>query len=142
MKWKNTHRCWLDEIDHIWMTDFPPPAGFTGYQSRLYDEDDPNEPYTRGCTEEEVAILTADVARSRAAERAEDETLRDEWFKPLKDEAGAIRRRKRDMQSEHGIAPGEKHGPLAVADCMSHRGRCRARRAAGRPAPGQGRGAG
>jgi len=33
-------------------------------------------------------ILTADAARSRAAERAEDETLRDEWFKLLKDEAG------------------------------------------------------
>jgi len=38
-----TDRCWLDKIDHIWMTDFPPPAGFTGYQSRPYNAD---EPYT------------------------------------------------------------------------------------------------
>jgi len=83
-----TDRCWLDGIDEIWMTDFPPPPGFAGYESRPYDADDPDEPYTRACTAEEIAILTADVARSRAAERAEDEELRDEWFKLLKDEAG------------------------------------------------------
>jgi len=83
-----TDRCWLDGIDEIWMTDFPPPPGFAGYESRPYDADDPDEPYTRACTAEEIAILTADAARCRAAERAEDETLRDEWFKLLKDEAG------------------------------------------------------
>jgi len=83
-----TDRCWLDGIDEIWMTDFPPPPGFAGYESRPYDQDDPDDAYTRACTAEEVAILTADAARSRAAERVEDETLRDEWFKLLKDEAG------------------------------------------------------
>jgi len=82
-------RCWLDGIDDIWMTDFPPPADFTGYQSRAYDADDPDETYVRACTEEEVAVLTADTARARAAQRAEDETLRDAWFEHLKEEADA-----------------------------------------------------
>lgn len=84
-----TERCWLDAIDEIWMTDFPPPPDFAGYQSRPYDEDDPDEPYVRACTEEEIAILTADTARARAAERLEDETLRDAWFAHLKEEADA-----------------------------------------------------
>jgi hypothetical protein len=66
------------------MTDFPPPDGFAGYQSRPYDEDDPDEPYVRACTAEEIAILEADIAAARAAERAEDEDLRDEWFALLR----------------------------------------------------------
>jgi hypothetical protein len=81
-----TDRCWLDEIDHLWMTDFPPPPGFTGYQSRAYDGDDSDEAYVRVCTDEEVAVLTADAARGRAAERAADEELRDEWFAHLRAE--------------------------------------------------------
>ena len=68
------------------MTDFPPPADFTGYESRPYDEEDEDERYVRACTEEEVAILEADRAAERAAERAEDEQLRDTWFALLKEE--------------------------------------------------------
>lgn len=79
-----TDRCWKDDIDEIWMTDFPPTQGFTGYESRPYDDDDPDERYVRACTDEEVAILEADAAADRAAERAEDETLRDAWFELLK----------------------------------------------------------
>jgi len=79
-------RCWIDGIDHIWMTDFPPPEGFTGYESRPYDEPDEDERYVRACTEEEAAILEADRAALRAAERAEDEALRDEWFALLRSE--------------------------------------------------------
>lgn len=82
-------RCWKDGIDDIWMTDFPPPAGFAGYESRPYDDVDDEEPYVRACTEEEVAILQADRAAFRAAERAEDEALRDEWFALLREEAAA-----------------------------------------------------
>jgi hypothetical protein len=81
-----TDRCWKDDVDEIWMTDFPPPGGFTGYESRPDDEDDPNEPYVRACTPEEIAILEADIAADRAAERAEDEDLRDAWFALLKGE--------------------------------------------------------
>lgn len=78
-------RCWRDPIDtDIWLTDFPPPADFSGYESRPYDDVDDDEPYQRACTPEEVAILEADEAAGRAAERAEDERLRDEWFALLR----------------------------------------------------------
>ena len=79
-------RCWRDGIEDIWMTDFPPPAGFTGYQNRPYEEDDPSESYVRACTEEEAAILEAGEKADRAAYRAEDEELRDAWFAMLRDE--------------------------------------------------------
>jgi hypothetical protein len=80
-------RCWKDGIDDIWMTDFPPPAGFTGYESRPYDDIGDDEPYVRACTPEEAAILDADANADHAAERAEDEALRDEWFALLRAEA-------------------------------------------------------
>jgi hypothetical protein len=73
------------------MTDFPPPHGFTGYESRPYDENDPDERYVRVCTEEEVELLDGDEARQRAAERAEDEALRDAWFEMLREEQDAAR---------------------------------------------------
>jgi hypothetical protein len=79
-------RCWFDETDECWMTDFPPPAGFDGYQSRPYDDLEDEEPYVRGCSDEEVAILAAGAAADRAAERAADEELRDAWFAMLRGE--------------------------------------------------------
>jgi len=66
------------------MTDFPPPEGFTGYQSCTYG--DAQERYERACTSEEVAILTADDAPALAAERAEDEELREAYFSMLRDD--------------------------------------------------------
>jgi hypothetical protein len=85
-------RCWRDPIDDdIWLTDFPPPAGFAGYESRGYDETDDDEPYARACTAEETAILAADEAADRAAERAEDEALRDQWFALLRAECSENR---------------------------------------------------
>jgi hypothetical protein len=80
------HRCWKDGIDKVWMTDFPPPAGFTGYQSRDYDDLDDDERYVRLCTEEEVAIIEGCMAAERAEEREEEEALRDQWFALLRDE--------------------------------------------------------
>lgn len=74
-------RCWKDDIDETWMTDFPPPEGFSGYESGDYDEE--SAIYNRACTPEEVAILEADAAADRAAERAEEEALRDAWFELL-----------------------------------------------------------
>jgi len=79
-------RCWWDDREEAWMTDFPPSPGFDGYESRPYDEDQDKELYERACTDEEVTILEADRAANRAAERAEDEQLRDAWFAYLKDE--------------------------------------------------------
>jgi hypothetical protein len=83
----NTDRCWWDDHDQCWMTDFPPPPGFTGYECVPYDEQDDDEPYQRACTAEEAAILDADRAMERAAERAKDEQLRDAWFAMLRSEA-------------------------------------------------------
>jgi hypothetical protein len=60
-------------IDDIWLTDFPPPMGFTGYEQGEYGDSD----YQRECTDEEKAILEADAAAERLAGRAEDEALRD-----------------------------------------------------------------
>ena len=73
-------RCWWEDDEECWLTNFPPPAGITGYESRAYDGVGDDEPYVRGCTEREAAILEADAAADRAAERAEDAALRDEWF--------------------------------------------------------------
>jgi hypothetical protein len=81
-----TDRCWWDERDECWMTDFAPPAGFDGYESRPYDDLEDEDPYVRACTDEEVAILAADAAAERAAERAEEEQLRDAWFSYLKEQ--------------------------------------------------------
>jgi hypothetical protein len=79
------HRCWKDQIDGNWLTDFPPPTGYTGYES--CDFGDQDERYVRECTQEEVAILEGHAAAERAAERAQDEVLRDEWFALLREDA-------------------------------------------------------
>jgi hypothetical protein len=93
-----SHRCWRDPIDtNIWMTDFPPPEGFTGYESCDYG--DLGEKYERICTPEEVAILDGDIARARAAEREEDEALRDAWFDLLRSEQQPDAREEADADS-------------------------------------------
>jgi hypothetical protein len=84
-----SHRCWKDKIDDIWMTDFPPPEGFTGYESRPYEDLEDEEPYVRVCTPREAAILDADRAADVADFRAGDDMLRDRWFEFLKDNAAA-----------------------------------------------------
>ncbi len=92
-------RCWRDGIENIWLTDFPPPAGFTGYESRPFDEDKDKDRYERACTPEEVAVLEGDEARAATAERAEEEALRDAWFACLKDEANPSRHAELDSAS-------------------------------------------
>jgi hypothetical protein len=79
-----SHRFWSGHHDgkETWFTDFPPPAGFTGYESCEWG--DPDETYERECTPEEIALLDADVARARDAERAEEEMLRDTWLELLR----------------------------------------------------------
>jgi len=66
------------------MTVFPPPAAFTGYQTCEWG--DPGKIYKRECTPEEVALLEADSKRTRDSERAEEEALRDSWFRLLRAE--------------------------------------------------------
>ena len=80
-----TDRCWKDEVDNVWLTDFPPPAGFAGYESWPWDEDDDDaERYERECTPEEAALLDANSATDEDDDRAEDEALRDALFAQLK----------------------------------------------------------
>jgi hypothetical protein len=79
-----TDRCWFEDDEDLWMTDFPPPADFRGYESRPYDDVGDDEPYVRACTPEEVAALEAEAARAGGAERAEEEDLRDRWFAQLR----------------------------------------------------------
>jgi len=64
----------------------PTPGPLTGYESRPYDDVEEEEPWVRACTPDEVALLDASEAAGRAAERAEDEQLGDEWFAMLRDE--------------------------------------------------------
>ena len=78
-------RCWKD-CDGVWLTDFPPPSGYSGYESGDYGDGD----YERECTDEEKAALEADAAADRAAEQAEDEALRDAWFEFIQSQASAI----------------------------------------------------
>jgi hypothetical protein len=79
-----SHRFWSGYRDDekTWFTDFPPPAGFTGYEGCDYG--DPDEKYERECTPEEAEILEGDATRAKAAERAEEEELRDSWLALLK----------------------------------------------------------
>ena len=85
----HSDRCWWDEFEECWMTDFPPPPGFDGYGTRAYDDHEAalDEPYRRGCTPEEIAILEADRTRAHEAARDEDEDRRDAWFALLKADA-------------------------------------------------------
>jgi hypothetical protein len=73
-------RCWRDEDEECWMTDFPPPADFTGYQKGRWGDED----YKRECTREEAKLLDAALDSEIAEDRTEDESLRDSWFEQLK----------------------------------------------------------
>jgi hypothetical protein len=72
-------RCWRDEDEQCWMTDFPPPADFAGYQKGRWGD----EEYSRECTREESLALDAALDAELAEERAEDEAERDNWFGQL-----------------------------------------------------------
>jgi len=87
----HSDRCWWDEFEECWMTDFPPPPGFDGHETRAYDDHEAalDEPYRRGCTPEEIAILEADRTRAHEAARDEDAGRRDAWFALLKADAEA-----------------------------------------------------
>ena len=73
--------CWCDEYG-TWMTSFPPPAGFDGYQKREWG----SWGYERECTPEEAELLAADRAAGEAEEFDEGEKLRDAWFDMLRKE--------------------------------------------------------
>jgi len=80
-----SHRCWKED-DGSWMTDFPPPPGFDGYES----DDWPAYDYERDCTDEEAALLEANEKAAEQDDRAEDEQKRDLWFAMLREEVGHL----------------------------------------------------
>ena len=100
-----SHRCWWSEIDERWLTDFPPPDGFADYESRDYDDIGDDERYVRACTGEEIELLEADRAAGRAAERAEEETLRDEWFALLRAECSEADAKQRPSSTKRRVEP-------------------------------------
>jgi hypothetical protein len=71
-----TGRCWLDDEEGIWMTNFPPLDGFTGYQQGQWGD----AGYQRECSPEERALLDRGDANDLAYYRAGDAALRDSWF--------------------------------------------------------------
>ena len=80
------NHCWIGD-DGEWRTDFPPPPGFDGHENRPWDG---INNYERACSAEEVAIIHAHEAAERAAQRAEEEAMRDAWFRSLEQQrAGA-----------------------------------------------------
>ena len=73
--------------DGTWMTCFPPPPGFDGYQNSEWDGDNW---YERSCTPDEVELLEAHAAVVLAEQRAElaafAEQQRDSFFARLRSE--------------------------------------------------------
>ena len=74
-----SERCWWNEDDAVWMTDFPPPPGFDGWEKGKWG----SFRYERECTDEEAAVLDASAAAAEADEREDEEKLRDFWFSTL-----------------------------------------------------------
>lgn len=75
-------RCWQDE-EGGWMTNFPPPTGFDGYEKGHWRD----YGYKRDCTAEEAEILDASEDAAQAEEQAEDAAVRDAWFALLRNES-------------------------------------------------------
>ena len=77
-------RCWTDDSsgEKVWMTSFPPPAGFDGWEKRKFGE----WGYERECTPEEIALLEADQAAADAEHLARREAERDAWFAMIRSE--------------------------------------------------------
>ena len=77
-------RCWTDDRtgEKVWMTNFPPPAGFDGWEKCKFGE----WGYERECTPVEAVILQAAAAAAESERRAQQEAQRDAWFAMLSDE--------------------------------------------------------
>jgi hypothetical protein len=58
---------WEDEEEEMWMTDYPPPDGFSGFESGQWGDDR----YRRALSAEEQAVVDADLEVQRAEEQAE-----------------------------------------------------------------------
>jgi len=74
-----------------WVTTFPPPPGFAGYEMGPWDG---YAWYERSCTSEEIELIEAHQAAAEAAELAEltadAEAERDQYFAQLRTELAAL----------------------------------------------------
>lgn len=88
--WRNDGRSGAEEesqlAEGVWMTNFPPPPGFRGYESGTCDG---VHHYERECTAEEAALLDGEIAAAMAEELRGDERRRDQWFDRLRAEITA-----------------------------------------------------
>ena len=77
-------RCWTDDStgEKVWMTSFPPPAGFDGHEEYKWG----SWGYERECTPEEVALLEAEAAAAKGERLAKQEAERDAWFGLLRND--------------------------------------------------------
>jgi hypothetical protein len=79
--WENVWR----DVDGKWLTTFPPPPGFDGYENRPYDG---SNYYERACTSDETDLLDDNEAAAEAEEREEITTMaeaeRDSFFAALR----------------------------------------------------------
>jgi hypothetical protein len=91
--------CWQDTSGR-WLTDFPPPPGFKGYENTRFDG---LTYYERACTPEEIDLVETHNRLVVAAAEAEDlaavEAARDSYFANLRAELEQIR------QSAVTVAP-------------------------------------
>lgn len=110
--------------DGAWMTVWPPPPSFDGYQNCIWDGD---RWYERACTPEEAALLDAHEAAMIDAERRElsDYAVaeRDGFFARLKSELASSAQPADDHQHQPaGDRVGEPVEDVAVAvehrDCL------------------------
>jgi hypothetical protein len=69
-----------------WSTNFPPPEGFDGEESGHWSDDD----YSRECTAEECALLSAAKEASLAGFKAQEEAERDTFFAELRADVAAL----------------------------------------------------
>jgi hypothetical protein len=91
--------------DGAWLTNFPPPPGFDGYENRPWTGEDFY--YERTCTPEEVELLDAHLAAMIADDRAEwtayVEARRETFFGTLRTELAAMRAKAPRPSDGHGV---------------------------------------
>ena len=87
--------------DGVWITTFPPPPGFEGYENRAWDGDNY---YERSCTAEEAELIEAADAAASAQEQAEltahAKAERDAWFAKLRARVNAWSSRASDKRPD------------------------------------------
>ena len=105
--------------DGTWMTSFPPPPGFGGYESRAWTGEDTS--YERSCTAEEAELIDAHDAEAEADDMAEwtayREAERDKYFRHLRTKlsrspakAGAQGSGNRCLTGPPGVRPTRENG--------------------------------